>query len=128
MTEQKLVYIASPYAGGMERNIIFARQACRYCIAEGHVPVAPHLLYTQLLDDSDPAQRQAGLALGLKLLEYADELWICGDSISTGMAAEIHTALERNIRVRRVPGREICVCEMSALAGQRAETKMMMMR
>lgn len=102
MMENKLIYIASPYAGDVKENVKFARHACRCCIAEGHTPIAPHLLYTQMLDDGDPAQREIGLSLGRKLLEHADELWVCGDRISSGMAAEIAEAVELGIPVRRV--------------------------
>jgi hypothetical protein len=109
MTENKLVYIASPYAGDVERNIDFARKACRYCIAQGHTPVAPHLLYTQMLDDGDPAQRELGLELGQRLLERSDELWVCGGRISSGMAAEIAAARNLGIPVRRVETLTICL-------------------
>ncbi len=46
-TENKLVYIASPYAGEVEQNLAFARAACRYAMEQGHTPVAVHLLYPQ---------------------------------------------------------------------------------
>jgi len=107
MTDNKLIYIASPYAGDVERNTAFAIDACRYCIAQGHTPVAPHLLYTRMLDDSDPAQREIGLELGHRLLEHAGELWICGDRISPGMAAEIAEADRLGIPVRGVGTMEI---------------------
>ena len=34
---------------------------------EGHAFFAPHLLYPQLLDDSNPQERQAGLDMGLAM-------------------------------------------------------------
>ena len=51
MGKSKLVYIASPYAGDVETNVQFAKAACRYAIGQGATPVAPHLLYTQILAD-----------------------------------------------------------------------------
>lgn len=107
MTNNKLIYIASPYAGDIERNTAFAIDACRYCITQGHTPVAPHLLYTRMLDDADPAQREIGLELGYRLLEHADELWVCGERISPGMAAEIAEADRLGIPVRGVGTIEI---------------------
>ena len=107
MTDNKLIYIASPYAGEIEKNVAFAIDACRFCITQGHTPVAPHLLYTRMLDDSDPAQREIGLELGHKLLERADELWVCGSRISSGMAAEIAEARNLGIPVRRVESLKI---------------------
>jgi hypothetical protein len=58
MTESnKIVYIASPYSGDVEQNVKFAIEACQYAISRGCTPIAPHLLYPQILDDSDPKQR-----------------------------------------------------------------------
>lgn len=84
----KVVYIASPLSGDVEQNLDFARQACRYAISQGVVPFAPHLLYTQMLDDNSPQERQAGIEMGCRMLERCDELWLCGERISPGMAAE----------------------------------------
>ena len=66
MEYSKLVYIASPYAGDVEANVAFAKAACRYAIEQGATPVAVHLLYPQLLDDSVPAEREMGLQMGLR--------------------------------------------------------------
>ena len=74
MKDNKLIYIASPFFGDVERNIEFARAACRFCIDMGHTPIAVHLLYPQILDDKNPAQREAGLKLGFNVLEHCDEL------------------------------------------------------
>ena len=100
--EKKLIYIASPYAGDVEKNTGFAIHACRFCIAQGHTPVAPHLLYTRMLDDNDPAQREIGLNLGQQILRRCDELWVCGSRISNGMAAEIAEAENLGIPIKRV--------------------------
>ena len=45
MSREKLIYIASPYAGDIETNTAFAKKACRYAIHQGHTPIAVHLLY-----------------------------------------------------------------------------------
>ncbi|MGX8710957.1 MAG: hypothetical protein ACQGTM_12015 [bacterium] len=76
MSENKLVYICSPYAGDIEKNVEFAKAACMYAMRQNCTPVAVHLLYPQLLDDSEPVQRQAGIRMGLRILEAADELWL----------------------------------------------------
>ncbi len=57
----KLVYIASPYAGDVQSNTEAAKSYCRAALEEGVVPIAPHLLYPQFLEDSDPAERNLGL-------------------------------------------------------------------
>lgn len=98
----KLVYIASPFAGDMENNTQKAREYCLSAIEEGVVPVAPHLLYPQFLDDGDPRQRSLGLQAGLDLLARCDELWVCGDEISPGMSREIQFAKGLGIPVRHM--------------------------
>ena len=45
MSENKLVYIASPYAGEIQKNVEFAKAACRYAMEQNCTPVAVHLLY-----------------------------------------------------------------------------------
>jgi hypothetical protein len=40
-----LVYVASPYAGDTARNVRQAREHCRFAVAQGCIPLAPHLLY-----------------------------------------------------------------------------------
>ena len=72
----KLVYICSPYAGDIGNNIRFAGAACRYAAEQGCAPVAVHLLYPQILDDSVPSQREAGIRMGLRVLASCEELWI----------------------------------------------------
>ena len=48
----KLIYVASPYAGDMERNVEYAKQACRTVMECGHAFIAPHLLYPAVLNDA----------------------------------------------------------------------------
>ena len=48
----KLVYVCSPLRGDMEANIRSARQYCEYVVKEcGAIPIAPHIYFTQFLDD-----------------------------------------------------------------------------
>lgn len=103
MKENKLVYIASPYAGDVEANVAFAKAACRYAMQNGCTPVAVHLLYPQMLDDAVPAEREAGIQMGLRVLEVCDELWLCGERMSHGMQAELAAAKRLGVPVIRIP-------------------------
>ena len=103
----KLVYICSPYAGEVERNIGFAQEACRFAISQNCVPVAVHLLYPQLLDDMVPKERKIGIQMGLRILITCEELWLCGSCISTGMLYELKEAERLDIPVRKVSEEEI---------------------
>ena len=99
----KLVYICSPYRGNVEENTENARRYSLRAIIEHPdvIPIAPHLLFTQYLDDDDPEQRRIGLDAGLDLLSICDELWVYGlDNPSEGMAAEIAMAKELAIPIR----------------------------
>lgn len=104
---RKLVYIASPLSGNVEENLQFARQACLNAMAQGVTPFAPHLIYPQMLDDNNPAQRELGMKMGNQMLALCDELWLCGDRISPGMAAEEQLAKELDIPVRDISTEEI---------------------
>ena len=95
---RQLTYIASPLSGDVEQNLDFARQACRYAIAQGVTPFAPHLLYTQML-------------------ELCQELWLCGDRISAGMEGERNTAEELGIPVRQISTQEVLSVEYSPTEG-----------
>jgi len=63
----RLVILESPYAGEVERNVLYARRAIRHSLAQGEAPIASHLLYTQpgVLHDSIPHERDWGIAAGL---------------------------------------------------------------
>ncbi len=103
----KLVYICSPYAGDIEKNVKFTQDACRYAISQNCAPVAVHLLYPMLLDDTIPAERETGIQMGLRVLTSCEEIWICGDRISTGMKQEIAEAKRMGIALRYVGELEI---------------------
>ena len=103
MTEGKLVYIASPYAGDVEGNVAFAKAACRYAAAKGYTPVAVHLMYPQFLDDRVPKEREAGLKMGRRVLAACEEIWLCGERMSAGMKAEEAEAKRLGIPLRLVP-------------------------
>lgn len=71
------------------------------------MPVAVHLLNPQILDDSVPAERETGIRMGLRILEAADELWLCSSRISEGMHAELAAAKRLGIPVKEIPELEI---------------------
>ena len=89
------ICIISRYRAENEKELEFnkkiARYFCRQIIEEGNVPVAPHLYYTQFLDDDYPDDRAAGLYLGLHdLCESKEYLLVVVDGvISEGMKNEI---------------------------------------
>ena len=99
--KQKLIYVCSPYRGNTETNTQNARRYCRLVMEQGGIPFAPHLLFTQFLDDAIPKERERGLRMGTQMLGLCDELWAFGEP-SEGMRMEIEQAGRLGIPVRRL--------------------------
>ena len=99
-TYKTFVYVCSPFSGDVANNIKAARKYSRYVISRGFIPLAPHLLFTQFLDDTRPMERELGMQFGRILMARCSELWVFGERISDGMKAEIKVArwLNRPIR------------------------------
>lgn len=100
------IYICSPYRGdgtcsARKENVARARQYARQAALMGYIPIAPHLYFTQYLDDNVPQERQLGLKFGIELLQECAELWCFGlDSPSEGMRAELDAARKYGVPVR----------------------------
>ena len=91
---RKKVFICSPLRGDMEGNArraaVYSRMACE----EGSLPIAPHLLFPQFLNEGIEGERRLGIAMGMELLALCDEVWVFGEA-TEGMAAEIAYATEQ---------------------------------
>lgn len=86
-----IVLIESPYAGDIQRNSEYARRAMLYVIEQGRTPIVPHLLYPQVLDDSDPMQRERALEMCAELRESVNQVWFFTDyGWSDGMLRAEH--------------------------------------
>ena len=99
-TFRPIVYICSPYAGDVETNVQKTRKYCRFAVDKGYIPIAPHLLFTQFLNDDNPKERQLGIFFGNAVMSKCSEVWVFGDRISDGMEAEIKRAKRKNYRLR----------------------------
>ena len=99
-TFRPIVYICSPYAGDVETNVQKARRYCRFAVDKGYIPIAPHLLFTQFLNDDNPKERQLGIFFGNAVMSKCSEVWVFGEHISNGMEAEIKRAKWKNYRLR----------------------------
>jgi len=88
--KRKKVYICSPLRGDMEENIRKARVYCRQAVVMGVLPIAPHIYFTQFMDDTDPRERKICLEMGCEELATCAETWVFGlENLSEGMAAEV---------------------------------------
>lgn len=100
---KKLVYICSPCRGDIEKNIEKAQRYCREAVElwDDVIPIAPHVYFTQFLDDTKQEERAAGMDMGLSLLAMCDELWVYGiENPSEGMRSEIEYAKQHQIPIR----------------------------
>ncbi len=94
-----LVFICSPFRDDTETNAHRARAYCSLASRQGCIPFAPHLLFTQFLDDAKADERKMGMYMGAEMLRLCDELWAFGEP-TEGMAAEIELAERMGIPVR----------------------------
>lgn len=95
-----LVFICSPFAGDVVGNTEKARSYSRFAVTRNCIPVAPHLLFPQFMDDSDPYQRDLAIFMGLVFLSKCLELWVFGETVTAGMSVELAKAKQRDIRIR----------------------------
>ena len=95
-----LVYVASAYSGDVTTNTEKAKQYCRFAMELGQIPLAPHLMFPQFMNDDDPAERELAIFMDVILLGKCDELWVFGDTISAGMSIEIEVAKKRKQTIR----------------------------
>jgi len=96
----RLVIIESPYAGNRELNVSYARAAMLDCLKRGEAPFVPHLLYTQVLDDSVIAERKLSIEAGTSWYYAAQACIVYEDlGISKGMSLGIIAAKKHDIPV-----------------------------
>ena len=95
-----IIYICSPYAGDIEKNVNAARGYSRFAVDKGFIPLAPHLLFPQFLQENKPKERQLGLLFGNALMSKCAEVWVFGSRMTPGMETEIKRARWKNYRLR----------------------------
>jgi hypothetical protein len=103
----KMIYICSPWKAETKEekaaNIEIVKDLCRKVIMAGNIPIAPHLYFTQFLDDDIPTERTCGMAAGLKLLESCSEVVAADVPPTKGMKVELIEAVGLGLRVTTYP-------------------------
>lgn len=102
----RFVILESPYAGNVERNLLYARACVLDCLAHEETVFASHLFYTQMLDDKNPVERMQGIEAGLEIAERADAHVVYTDlGITAGMQLAIDRAKakKRMVEFRSLP-------------------------
>lgn len=102
-THEKKAVLHLLHAAGTLKNIEKAQRYCREAVElwDDVIPIAPHVYFTQFLDDTKQEERAAGMDMGLSLLAMCDELWVYGiEKPSEGMRSEIEYAKQHQIPIR----------------------------
>jgi hypothetical protein len=100
----KKVFICSPYKSNrihsVEQNVERAKELCKCAAQQNLAPFAPHLLYTQFLDDTLPESRTVGMDCGLAFLKMCNIMWVDSRFPPTeGMQIEINLAEKLQIPI-----------------------------
>lgn len=95
-----IVYICSPYSGDTKKNIENARKYSRFAVDKHYLPIAPHLLFTQFMNDEIPEERETAIFMNFVLMSKCAEMWVFGDVISAGMQAEIKHVKYKHMKIR----------------------------
>ena len=95
--ERKLTIIESPFSAPTHneivRNVYYAMLAVRDSLSRGEAPYASHLFFTQMLDDTIPAERTLGIDAGFAIGSSATTTAVYADlGTSRGMELGIEAA------------------------------------
>jgi len=97
MERIKKIFICSPFRGNIKENRKKAKEYSREVALAGHIPITPHIYFTEFLNDDNPEERELGMELGRKLLDICDEMWIYGEP-TEGMLKEIKRFKKKKVR------------------------------
>jgi dienelactone hydrolase len=91
----EIIFVCSPFKGN-ENAEEETREYCRELALAGKLPIAPHLYFTQFLDDDIPEERELGMRLGRMLMNFCNSLNIY---VSNGMKEDIDHAKDMKIAI-----------------------------
>lgn len=115
------VYVCSPLSASSEKGIKEnMRKAKNYAkkisVMLNTRAIAPHSFLPNFLQDNIPEERELALQFGLDLLKISDAIVVCGNRVSSGMAAEIELARYLEIPVLHYSENE-CLSTITAEDG-----------
>ena len=92
-----IVYICSPFSGDVEGNTKKARVYSRYAVDQGFIPIAPHLLLPQFMNED--SERDLAMFMDIVILSKCKELWVFGNP-TAGMQREIAYAERKQMTIK----------------------------
>lgn len=95
----KKAFICSPYRGNEKSNVEQAYKYCKQTLDAGFIPIAPHTIFPNFMDDSVKEERELGIEMGLDLMKLCSEVWVFGTP-TEGMKLEIAKAEELGITLK----------------------------
>ena len=98
----QIVFVCSPYSGEVDKNVIVSRQICQLAFDCNCHPFAPHLIYPDILDDSNDEDRKKGIDSGIAIMSLCSVIFQLDVELTRGMKEEILVANDRNIYVEKI--------------------------
>ena len=95
-----LVYICSPYQGNVDQNTLAAQRYSRFALENKRLPIAPHLLFPQFMNDQNHRERALAMFFNRILIGHCEAVWVYADHISTGMRQEISWARSMGLPIK----------------------------
>ena len=92
-----MVYICSAYSGDVEGNTEKARRYSRFVVDAGKIPIAPHLLLPQFMEEE--SERELAMFMDIAILSKCRELWVFGKP-TAGMLNEIAYAERKQMTIK----------------------------
>ena len=92
-----MVYICSAYSSDVEGNTEKARRYSRFAVDAGKIPIAPHLLLPQFMEEE--SERELAMFMDIAILSKCRELWVFGKP-TAGMLYEIAYAERKQMTIK----------------------------
>ena len=92
-----MAYICSAYSGDVEGNAEKARRYSRFAVDTGKIPIAPHLLFPQFMEEE--SERELAMFMDIAILSKCRELWVFGKP-TAGMLNEIAYAERKQMTIK----------------------------
>lgn len=110
----KLIYMAHAVRGDVAGNLIKAKAWLKHLNEKyepGHCIIAPWITECEVFDESDEAQRHAGLQRCKRVVEVCDEIWLVGEVGTPGMWTEATHGIIYGTKIVNMTGQGLEECE-----------------
>ena len=99
-------YVCAPTTGEAGNNNKKVRGYCRKLYELGYLPVAPHLLFPQFVNNNVPAEHNDSINMAADVLRRCRVVVVCGKTNSEVMTSEIELARRLGIVITTLDGIE----------------------